>query len=113
MVLGARGLFSKIVAEVSLPATVALDVQMGDAAEHVREDLNNSGVEDATTTDKTIILCVHRASFVRGSRRDPRVEMDKAIKTSITTMVSSMRRGFVDIQDSGTFNNVSVAVNIS
>lgn len=82
-------------------------------SEHCRENLNASGVYDGVTTNRTIIICAHTPSFVTTSRRDPRVEMDKAIKTSVNTLVASMRRGFKDLQDSATFANVAIAVNIN
>ena len=65
------------------------------------------------TVDKTQAIYVHRDSFVRGSRRDPRVEVDKTIKTSVTTMVTSMRRGFLDIQSQATFDSVAILVNFN
>lgn len=82
-------------------------------SEHVREDLNASGVHDGAVTNRTIIIAAHVPSFVRGSRRDPRVEIDKTIKTSVTTMVASMRRGFLDVQDNATFDNVAIGVGLS
>ncbi len=82
-------------------------------SEHVREDLNATGVYDGVTTNLTEAIIVHKPSFIRGHRRNVRVEADKNIKTSVQTMVSSMRKGFLDIQDQSIFDGIAICGNFN
>jgi len=102
------------------PAATILNGQIGAIdgspiiiSEHVREDLNATGVYDGVTTNLTIFLAVHLPSFVRGTKRDPRVETDRDIKTGVNTMAISQRRGFLDLQDSATFDNCAIGYNFN
>jgi HK97 family phage major capsid protein len=64
-------------------------------SEAVRENLNASGVYDATTTTKGSILLVNRMEFLTGRRRDFRVRTEEDIETETTKVVASFRKGFV------------------
>ena len=63
-------------------------------SEYVRNDLNASGVYDATTTTKTQTLCVHRPSFLYGEKRAVTVEMESRPSQQRHIMVATMRRDF-------------------
>ncbi len=63
-------------------------------SEYVRNDLNASGVYDATTVTKTQTLCVHRPSFLYGEKRGVTVEMESRPSQQRHIMVATMRRDF-------------------
>ena len=44
-------------------------------SEECRQDLNASGVYDATTTTNTLIVCANRSDFLVGTRREPTVKL--------------------------------------
>jgi len=82
----------------------------------IREDLNNSGVYDASTTTKTIALVVHRPSFMVGDRRQITVESAKDISTGKTIVVTTTRVDFKRTQAETTTpigRNVGVVYNIN
>lgn len=61
----------------------------------IREDLNASGVYDATTTTKGSFLLVHRPSWLLGVKRQMTVEVDVNKKRQINEVIASFRRDFV------------------
>lgn len=64
----------------------------------VREDLNNSGVHDGVTTDKTLVLVAHRPSWAIGDRRSVTVESAKDIVTGKFIIVVTWRGEFKRMQ---------------
>jgi len=60
----------------------------------VREDLNDSGVYDGTTTDKTVLFLVNRRAWVLGDRRRITLETDKNIANQQLQLVATWRGDF-------------------
>ncbi|HAW49716.1 TPA: phage major capsid protein [bacterium] len=67
-------------------------------SEHVREDLNASGVRDGVTVNKTIIILVHRRSFMFGDRRLVTIKTAENIETDQTLLVVTQRLDFQALQ---------------
>jgi HK97 family phage major capsid protein len=63
-------------------------------SEHVRENLNASGVYDGTTTTKTILLLVYRDALLIGDRRTFTLKTDEDIETDQTILVATQRLDF-------------------
>ena len=61
----------------------------------VREDLNESGVFDNTTTTKGSFMLVHRPSWILGVKRQMTVEVDVNKKRQINEVIASFRRDLV------------------
>lgn len=72
-------------------------------SEHVREDLNATGVEDGITTNKTYNLCVNRNEWAFGQRMALDVQVDDSIyrETFQRVMVGFMREDFQCIGETG------------
>lgn len=68
-------------------------------------DLNNSGVFDNSTTDKTGMLCVNTNRFVRGMRRGLRFAVQAEEIAGVRYLVASERAAFQSV-DPGTTVNV-------
>ena len=67
-------------------------------SEHMREDLNTSGVFDATTETDTEILCVYTPGFWNGFKPSGlRVETDRNIETGHNIAVASRRLDFEQV----------------
>lgn len=63
-------------------------------SEFLRTDLNASGVHDATTTTRTISICVNKTRFMNGSFGQPQVE-ETRIPTALSTILQvDVRRDF-------------------
>jgi len=60
----------------------------------VQDDLNASGIYDATTTDKTIVLLVYRDGFRRGIRRDIEIMTEYNMFHDIYDIVAFKRWDF-------------------
>ncbi len=74
-------------------------------SEFIREDLDNTATvpfSEDTTDDITQVLLVRRDQFVRGNRRDIRVETDRNIQAMVTQMVSSARWAFAALRPTDT-----------
>lgn len=84
-------------------------------SEHVRENLNASGVHDAITTTKTYNLCVNRGEFALGQRMALDVEVDDSIyrETFQRVMVAFMREDFQHIGDAAANDDVAIAYNVT
>jgi hypothetical protein len=104
------------------PNATILSGQLGAAygvpvivSEHVRENLNASGVHDAITTTKTYNLCVNRNEFAFGQRMATDVEVDDSIyrETYQRVMVAFQREDFQNIGDASTNDDVSVGYNVT
>jgi len=84
-------------------------------SEHVREDLNASGVHDAITTTKTSILCVNRGEWAMGQRMALDVEVDDSIyrETYQRVAVAFMREDFQHIGSAATNEDTAIAYNVT
>jgi len=63
-------------------------------SEHAREDLNNAGVYDGTTTTDAVLLLVNRDSFMLGDRRKITTKTQEDIETDQMILVSTQRKSF-------------------
>ena len=63
-------------------------------SEHVRVDLNATGVYDGVTTTKTELLTVYRPALVYGDRRQVRVRTKEDFETEQIIIVGSQRLDF-------------------
>lgn len=84
-------------------------------SEHVRENLNASGVHDAITTTKTYNLCVNRNQWAMGQRSALEVEVDDSIyrETYQRVVVGFMREDFQHIGDAATNEDTAIAYNVT
>jgi HK97 family phage major capsid protein len=104
------------------PAAVILNGQIGSVfgvpvivSEHVREDLNASGVNDGITTTKTYMLCVNRNEWALGQRTALTVETDDSIyrETYQRVAVAFMREDFQSIASASTNEDTAIAYNVT
>lgn len=63
-------------------------------SEYLRQDLNASGVYDGTTTNKTILLVVHKQGCLYGDRRKATLKTDESIETDQVILVVTQRLAF-------------------
>ena len=84
-------------------------------SEHVRENLNASGVYDAITTTKTYNLCVNRNEWVMGQRMALDVQVDDSIyrETYQRVAVGFMREDFQNVGDASTNDDTSIGYNVT
>ena len=83
-------------------------------SEHVREDLNATGVYDGTTTTQTELIYVHRPSLLIGDRRRPTVKTKEDIETDQIIMVTTTREDFEPVVSDVTTNLiVGIGYNIT
>jgi len=84
-------------------------------SEHVREDLNASGVHDAITATKTANLCVNRGEWAMGQRMALDVEVDDSIyrESFQRVMVGFMREDFQHIGDAATNEDTAISFNVT
>ena len=80
-------------------------------SEKVREDLNDSGVFDNNTKDKTIILCVRPDHWLGGLLRDVTVWVDRKVETQSHVLSASYRAAFVNMLDDEAI--VAIGYNVS
>lgn len=85
------------------------------ASEHVRENLNASGVYDGITTTKTYNLCVNRNEWAMGQRMAMDVEVDDSIyrETYQRVVVGFMREDFQHIGDAAANDDTSIGYNVT
>lgn len=104
------------------PNATILNGQLGSAygspvivSEHVRENLNASGVHDAITTTKTYNLCVNRNEWVMGQRMAMDVEVDDSIyrETYQRVVVGFMREDFQNVGDASTNDDTAIGYNVT
>jgi HK97 family phage major capsid protein len=81
-------------------------------SEHVAQDLNASGIYDGSTTDRTIVLYVHRPSAKFG-RRSSHVESDRIVETQQTQVVAAVRLDFEPMCDAASNNIVGLGHNVA
>ncbi len=84
-------------------------------SEHVRENLNASGVYDAITTTKTYNLCVNRREWAMGQRTALDVEVDDSIyrETYQRVAVGFMREDFQHIGSAATNEDTAISFNVT
>lgn len=84
-------------------------------SEHVRENLNASGVQDGITTTKTYNLCVNRQEWAMGQRMALDVEVDDSIyrETYQRVLVGFMREDFQNIGDASSNDDTSIGYNVT
>lgn len=104
------------------PNATILNGQIGSVAgvpvivsEHVRENLNASGVYDGITTTKTVNLCVNRMEWALGQRMALDVEVDDSIyrETFQRVLVGFMREDFQNIGDASSNDDTSIGINVT
>ena len=104
------------------PSATILNGQIGSIAgvpvivsEHIREDLNASGVNDGITTTKTYNLCVNRDEFAIGQRMALDVETSDVLyaETFQRVAFAFMREDFQHIGSASTNDDVCIAYNIA
>jgi HK97 family phage major capsid protein len=84
-------------------------------SEHVRENLNATGVQDGITTTKTYNLCVNRGEWAMGQRMALDVEVDDSIyrQTFQRVLVGFMREDFQHIGDAATNEDTAISYNVT
>lgn len=84
-------------------------------SEHVRENLNASGVHDGITTTKTYMLCVNRNEWAMGQRMALDVEVDDSIyrESFQRVVVGFMREDFQSLADAATNEDTAIAFNVT
>jgi hypothetical protein len=84
-------------------------------SEHVRENLNATGVYDGITTTKTFNLCVNRGEWAMGQRMALDVEVDDSIyrQTYQRVLVGFMREDFQHIGDAATNEDTAISYNVT
>ena len=104
------------------PQATVLNGQIGSVygvpvvvSEHVREDLNASGVNDGITATKTHILCVNRGEWAMGQRMALDVEVDDSIyrESYQRVAVAFMREDFQHIGSAATNDDTAIAYNVT
>ena len=104
------------------PAATIMNGQIGSiygipiiVSEHVRENLNASGVYDAITTTKTYNLCVNRNEWVMGQRMALDVEVDDSIyrETYQRVVVGFMREDFQNVGESSSNDDTAIGYNVT
>lgn len=64
----------------------------------VREDLNASGVYDATTVTKGSLLLIHKPSWIQGVRRGFTLETWRDARAQTNYVIAAFRRAFMPIE---------------
>lgn len=84
-------------------------------SEHVRENLNATGVYDGITTTKTVNMCVNRNEWAMGQRMALDVEVDDSIyrETFQRVLVGFMREDFQHIGDAAANDDTAIAYNVT
>ena len=84
-------------------------------SEHVREDLNASGVQDNITQTKTYMLCVNRNEWAIGQRMALDVQVDDSIyrETYQRVAVAFMREDFQSLASAATNDDTAIAYNVT
>ena len=104
------------------PNAVLLNGQIGSVfgvpvvvSEHVRENLNASGVHDAITTTKSYMLCVNRMEWAMGQRMALDIEADDSIyrETFQRVLVGFRRQDFQHIGSAAANDDTAIAFNVT
>mgnify|MGYP003526374889 FL=1 len=104
------------------PNAVILNGQIGSVfgvpvivSEHVREDLNASGINDGITATKTYMLCVNRNEWALGQRTALDVETDDSIyrESYQRVAVAFMREDFQSLASAAANEDTAIAYNVT
>jgi hypothetical protein len=105
------------------PQATILNGQLGSlygvpiiVSEHVRTNLNASGIHDAITTTKTYALAVNRNEWVMGQRTPLALETDDSIyrETYQRVVVGFMREDFANVNARGSSeDDTSIVYNVT
>jgi hypothetical protein len=84
-------------------------------SEHVREDLNASGVDDGITATKTYMLCVNRNEWAMGHRMPIDIETNDSIyaETYQRVAVGFRRQDFQSIASAATNDDTAISYNVT
>ena len=84
-------------------------------SEHVREDLNASGVHDGITTNRSYALAVNRGEWAVGQRMALEVETDDSIyrESFQRVTVGFMREDFQHIGDAAANDDTAIVYNLA
>lgn len=82
-------------------------------SEYVREDLNATGVYDATTTTKTLVMIVYKAGFLIGNRRQLTIKTAEDINTDQTILVATQRMAFSCIRTAASDTVIGLGYNLT
>ena len=84
-------------------------------SEHVRENLNASGVHDGITTNRSYALAVNRGEWVMGQRMALDIEVDDSIyrETFQRVVVGFQREDFQNVGDASTNDDTAVLYNVA
>lgn len=84
-------------------------------SEHVRQNLNATGVHDGITTTKTYNMIVNRTQWVMGQRMTLDVEIDDSIyrETYQRVAIAFAREDFAHVGDAATNDDTALAYNIT
>lgn len=84
-------------------------------SEHVRENLNASGVQDGITATKTYNLCVNRNEWAMGQRMALDVEVDDSIyrETYQRVLVGFMREDFQSLAGAAANDDTAISYNVT
>jgi len=77
----------------------------------IRTDLNASGVYDGTTTNRTVLFLVNRATWAVAERRNIRVEADRDIQSQVDMVVATWRGDFKPLYPS-VQNHIGIGYNV-
>lgn len=102
------------------PKAVILNGQLGAVdgvpvvvSEHIREDLNASGVEDGVTTNRSWVAIVNRGEFAIGQREALDIEVDDSVyrETYQRLVIGFQREDFQHIGDAAANDDVAALFN--
>ncbi len=79
-------------------------------SEKIRQDLNDTGVYDATTTDKTLLMCVYKGGFMLGTRGTAKLTFVEDAQVDQNQLIVSFRKAFIDRYDATAANNEIVSL---
>lgn len=82
-------------------------------SEYVRESLGASGVNDATTNNKSIVLLMYVSAFVMGSKRKITLRSFVDVQNDQTALVLSWRGAFESLYDASTEPIVVKGINLT
>ena len=84
-------------------------------SEHVRENVNASGVYDGITITKTTMLCVRRTEFAIGQRTALDIEVNDSLygETYQRVLYGFMREDFQHVGSAATNEDVAIAYNVT
>jgi len=63
-------------------------------SEFIREDLNASGVHDGVTTTRSVMIIVHRPSFMYGTKRQVQISVEKLVPHDVFNVFAFKRQAF-------------------